>query len=498
VRGDLAGVPLDRQVASAVRRSPQGVAVGRLSIVDGFITYDNAESGASSELSAVNLNITWRSRSEQALATGTMVWRGETVEMTGSLARPPDFFAGRSSPATLAIRSTPLRLSFQGSAYAAGEMGLDGDLRITTPSLRHALEWIGRGIGDGPTLGTASITAKAKVTGTSITFSDATIALDGNEAAGGVTVALGGERPRFQGTLAFKTLDISPYMESFRAGLAGSRDWNPAAINLPVLRDTDLDFRLSAQQVAIGGARIGPAAASAVGTGGHVSVDIGDLQIYGGSLKATLTADLTDPVVAVMVRADLRDVPTRAALANLAGVDAIDGTGSAAVDVSGRAESWNALLRSAAGSVSIKLVNCSIAGFDISQLGEDQPKGSGGQESAAHSVTTFDSIAGTLLLGDATIHAADIVAEGRDYAVMLDGTASLLTPTIKGHGTITIRKPVQQAARAGGLEIPFVIGGSWLQPMISLDVDRMLLQKDTKPASITGGRANRSITARVP
>ncbi len=405
-----------------------------------------------------------------------MVWRGETVELTATLGKPLEFFAGRSSPMTVALRATPLRLSFQGSALPARQMALDGDLNVSTPSLRQALAWIGRGIGDGPTLGAASIAGKTKMVGSTFNLSDATVELDGNEAKGGVSIALADARPRFQGTLAFDKLDITSYLESFRAALAGSSDWEPAPINVGVLRDADLDFRISAREVAMGAARVGPAAASAVGTGGRFSVDIGDLQIYGGSLKATLTADVSTPVMSSTVRANLTNLQARTALASFLGVDAIDGTGSASAVISGSAVSWNGLLRSATGSLSVKLLNCSIAGFDVRSMAADASDDSGSKAPA----TTFDSVGGTLTLSGGEMQSSDIVAEGQDFSVTVDGSASLLAPTIQGRGTVAMRTPTGQ----NGLQIPFVVGGTWLQPLISPDIDRLLLRKNTKPASL--------------
>lgn len=477
VGGDLAEVPLNQQVATAVMRADDKASLGRLSIVDGFVTYENKQTGASSELSAVNMDIVWRSPREAAHASGTMVWRGETVDVTAALQRPAEFFSGQSSPLTLALRATPVRLSFQGSAFAAGQIALDGNVNLATPSLRQALAWVGRGVGNGSTLGAASIDAKAKMVGSAFSFTEATVSLDGNEAKGGLTIALGESRPRFQGTLAFQKLDVTPYLESFRATLAESSDWEPAPINVPVLRDADLDFRISAKEVAIGGARVGPAAASAVGTGGQIAVDIGDLQIYGGRLKATLTADLTTPIVTSTVRANIENMPARTTLANFAGVKAIDGTGSADIAISSSADSWNALLRSATGSASVKLMNCSIAGFDMRSMAADAS-----DDGPANAATAFDSVSATLRLADGAFESTDILAEAPDFSVRVDGSASLLAPTIKGRGTLAMHKA---GGQSGGFEIPFVIGGTWLQPLLSPDIDRLLLRKDTKPASLT-------------
>jgi len=200
--------------------------------------------------------------------------------------------------------------------------------------------------------------------------------------------------------------------------------------------------------------------------------------------------------VTATARASLSNVPTKATLAGLAGISAIDATGSAVVEISGRAASWNALLRSAAGSASFSLVNCSITGIDISQFRDESPDETGGSATTPTPVTTFETIAGTLSLSDGVVRTDDLAAEGPEYAVRLDGTASLLQPTIRGRGTIMIHSPEKPADRAGPLEIPFLIGGSWLQPMISPDIDRILLRKEAKPASHISRPA--AVTVRVP
>jgi AsmA protein len=477
VGGPVVGAPLDRQVASALRRSA-GRAFGRVHVVDGYVTYDNAQTGATSALSAINLTLTWRQTNDSAFATGTMVWRGETVEISGSLAKPVDFFGGKVSPASLNLRATPLRLSFQGNAYAASSVGFDGEISVAAPSVRRALTWLGRNVGEGSTLGAASIRAKAKLTGTAITLADAAMELDGNEAAGGLRIALG-DRVAVQGTLAFSSLDVSPYIESIRASFAGSSDWEPVAIDLPLLRDTDFDVRVSAKQVVVGNAKLGAAAASAVGTGGRVSIDIGELQIYGGTLQAAVTADLNGPAMHASMRATVTNVPTREALGALTGIDAISGTASATVEVRGRANTWNALLQTATGSASVRLADCTIGGFDIGAIAGDGPDDTLANRPQA---TTFDSIVATMALEGGSVTTNNLVADGADYAVTLEGSASLLQPTIKARGTLALRgtptRPDVGDSDDGDYEIPFVIGGSWMQPLISPDIDRILLRKE--------------------
>jgi AsmA protein len=264
-----------------------------------------------------------------------------------------------------------------------------------------------------------------------------------------------------------------------------SSDWEPVAIDLPALRDMDLDLRVSAQHVVVGNAKLGAAAASAVGTGGRISFDIGELQIYGGTLQAAVTADLTQPAMKATMRVTLTDVPTRQVLGALAGIEAVDGTASASVEVRGRADTWNALLRTATGSASVRLADCAIGGFDIGEIAGDGPDAAEDEPAA----TIFQSIVATMSLGDGSVTTTHLVADGKEYAVTLEeGSASLLQPTIKGRGTLAFRRP---SLRPDGnsYEFPFIIGGSWMQPLISPDIDRILLRKEaSRPAPFGGSQ----------
>lgn len=493
VGGREVGAPLERQVAAALRKSA-GKPFGRVRVVDGYVTYENAQTGVKGAVSAINLNISWRSEKESAVATGTMDWRGETVDFSGSLAKPAEFFAGNTTPASVNLRATPLRLTFQGNAFAASGMGLDGDINLATPSVRRALAWIGRNVGEGSTLGAASIKAKAKVARSAITLSDAAMELDGNEATGSVRLTLDGARPSLQGTLAFSSLDVSPYLESVRAGLANSSDWEPVEINLAALRDTDLDLRFSAQQVIVGNAKFGAAAASAVGTGGRISFDVGELQVYGGTLQAAVTADLQQPAINATMRVTVTDVPTKPLLGALAGIDTLDGMASGSIDVRGRAETWNALVRTATGSATVRLANCSIGGFDMGEFARD-----GGDEAEAGvaAATKFGSVVATMSLGDGIVTTTNLVADGADYAVTLEeGSASLTQPTIKGRGTLALRRHMLRAD-GSGFEFPFILGGSWMHPLISPDIDRILLRKEASRPSPFGG-SQRSVGYALP
>src|SRR5258705_8775318 len=102
-----------------------------------------------------------------------------------------------------------------------------------------------------------------------------------------MTVANNG-RQTLQATLAAGNLDFTPYISTVRLLASGARDWNRQLFDLTALSTTDLDMRLSAAKVTVGGTKLGRTAFGANLRGGALALSIGEAQMYGASARAPL------------------------------------------------------------------------------------------------------------------------------------------------------------------------------------------------------------------
>ncbi len=435
------------------------LALGQVRINDGTVIYDDHANKRHEELNDVNLDITWATPASAASGSGKLKWRGETIEFNGSAANPLSLFESTGSPVRFAIASTPLRITFNGTALGVDGANLEGDASVSTPSLRKVVAWLGTPLGNGSILGPASIEGRLAWHGSGLSFSKASFSLDGNDAKGAASIDFGGVRPAVQGTIAAAKLDLSPYFEAARADASANGPWLFAATRLPIADLVDCDLRISASEVLIGGVRMTGFGATATIKDGGVTVNIGQAQAYGGKLGATIAAKMDGDRLVSHVKATIDGALAQAPLKDLLGVDALSGKANASIEVSAGGATWGALAHSLAGDASIAIADGTLTGIDIKAiaarmvdpLAEPMPPGNGS--------ASFGKLAATLTIANGALSTGDLTMEGQDYAVALNGSGSLITGSVKANATL--------AMKAGsGKTIPLVVTGTWRAPLI--------------------------------
>src|SRR5436305_757841 len=116
----------------------------RLKLTAGTVLYDDVPTARHEELSEFDLAAQWPRPLVPLTGSGTLRWRGETVDFNGQIGNPLAAVAGASSPVRVAITAKPLRLSFNGTVGPA----IAGTASLTTPALRRAIEWMGKPMGN--------------------------------------------------------------------------------------------------------------------------------------------------------------------------------------------------------------------------------------------------------------------------------------------------------------------------------------------------------------
>jgi len=418
--------------------------------------------GIRTEFDDINLDLGWPRTSDAATARGSFRWSGETVEVNASLGSPMDLIAGGSSSLRLSANSAPLRLSFSGSAYRLAEYQLRGEMAVTTPSVRRVVNWAGTPMAEAATLGAGSLTGTANLVGGTIAFSDAKFELDGNVGVGVITADLGRDEPLVQGTLDFDTLDLSAYLEAVRATIRRQGRWANARLDPPGLTGVRLDLRLSAGTVLAGPARVTDAGATAMLSGGKLSVNLADARFHGGSLQATLNATVADGGVAANARVGLEGVSTRPALNELFGIEAVSGTGSLTAEATTAGRTWGELVAALAGSVRSTLTNGSVDGFEIGAVVTALTLPGFGGPITTNRDTDFATADLRLLIADGQVRTERLVVEGNAFRLRVQGWASLYRPTIAGIATLILG---EDATRS----LSFMISGTWPAPRIEAD-----------------------------
>ncbi len=472
--GNANWIPGGGAIATAAPATPRQIAdikLGRFKIIDGTVIYDNRQLDRHEELDHVSVNLRWPQVGQPASGTGAFTWRNEPVEFNVSLGQPLNLIANNVSPVRFGLASKPLRLSFTGNASSLGELQLDGETTITTPSVRRVVEWLGTPMNNGPILGAGLIEGDLNWAGSSFTFPRARIELDGNVADGSVSIDLSEGTPRVQGTFALEKLDLSAYLESLRAATNLNVDWRTVPIDIP-LELANLDVRLSADQILAGSLRIGTTAAAVTVNDGRFNLNIGEAQFYGGRLKAEVWADTNEDRTSAGARIAIADTPAAVTLDDIAQISFIDGLASVEMDLNAEGATWGDLIASLNGTGNTAISEGELIGFELGQLAR-LSGGYGVADPAPGSGTVpFNSFTATLELDDGAIFSDDVVAEGDSFALNFSGEVSLVDLDIRGRGVLKAERAT--AADGERRDIPFVVSGSWWAPFLLPDYERLI------------------------
>jgi AsmA protein len=277
-----------------------------------------------------------------------------------------------------------------------------------------------------------------------------------------------------QGTLAFSSLDVSPYWEAFLASLRRAGAWFTAPIELAPLHLADVDLRLSSPQLVVGDTTLRDVAATLVSNQGRIAVNVGRAELFGGSLKASLNGEFRHDRLYFRGQGRIAGMPAAPAGRAIAGFAVLEGPADLAVDVTGAGRSWGELVGELSGRLELAVAAGRLNGIDLPRFAarvaaspdeETEPDRSGS--------TAFSRLSATASLDGGLLVSDDIVIDGDAYAVRLKGS-SLAGAAISGTGEIVLKA-------AEGPAIPLLVGGTWSAPTITVDRDRFDLGRVGEP-----------------
>lgn len=462
-------VALARSQGPAAKRPK---AFSEMRIDGGTIVLRDVAAGFDEQLDDVNFSLAWPSISKTFGATGRFVWHEQPLDASLTLADFPAALAGNQTGLKLRIAGAPMKAAFEGAISVRPTIKIDGTLAADAPSLRDALVWSGHKPLPAGGFGRFSIKAQTKVAGGSIALSGVNVELDGNTAEGVLAFAVDG-RKTLQGTLASDSLDLTPYVSAARLLTANQREWNAARIGPDALSDLDLDLRLSARKVLLSNASFGRTAIGANLRGGKLMITIGEAQAYGGVIKGSMSLAERQERVDVQSQFSLIDVDLENCLGQLFGLRRLIGKGNIAFAAEGSGESVLAVTQTLNGTATLTGHDGALNGLNIEQLLrrlERRPLSGGGEFRSGK--TPFDKLEMAVKIVNGVATVENMTLNGASVKLAVNGSASipLRELDLKGNAALAV------ASRAGAepFSLPFIVQGSWDDPLILPDPDALI------------------------
>jgi AsmA protein len=436
-----------------------------IGINDGTIVVHDAAKSYDERLENVKVQLAWPSISRSFGASGHFVWHGEPVEASLTLT---DFVAalnGDHSGVKLRLAGAPLTVAFDGSASAQPTLKVVGTLGVEAPSLRDALHWTNKSKVPFGGFGRFALRAQSTFGGGVASLSNVNVELDGNAAEGVLTVSTGDGR-MIQGTLAADKLDLTPYVSGFRLLAANEHNWDQLPIALDGIIDWNLDLRLSAASIKIGGAQIGRTAVAANMRDGKLGLTIGESQAFGGVVKGALGLASTSGGIDATSHVQFVDVDLESCLGQLFGLRKLAGRGNLALDVDGAGASVLDVTNGLNGTAMLAAHGGALVGINVEQLLrrlERRPLSGNGDFRSGR--TPFDQLTISLKIDQGMVSVDDMHIDGPAVKLAVAGQASVPMRDLDLKGTATLIS----SATTSEFELPFVVQGRWDDPIMLPD-----------------------------
>jgi len=482
---------LARALGPKANRPADATTFTEIRVDDGTIAIKDAARGVSESFGNVELALAWPSISKSFAATGRFVWHSEPIDAAITMSDFAAALAGDRSGLKVRLSGTPMKLAFEGFWSARPTLKIEGTIAADSASLRDTLRWAGLKPLSGGGFGRFALKAKTNVSGGTFAFSTVNVELDGNAAEGVLTFASDG-RQTLQGTLAANELDLSPYVSAIRLLTSNERDWNQLPIMLDGLSGFDLDLRLSAAKMTVARAKLGRTAVGINLRGGKLAVTIGESQAFGGILKGSLAlAASADRGANFRSQLQFSDVDLENCLNELFGLRRVEGRGNLALDIESTGPNILALTHALNGTADLTGRQGALVGVNIEQLLrrlERRPLSGTGD--FRNGRTPFEKLTVNVKIAQGIANVEDVRIEGSKVRLGLAGTASIPGREFDLRGVAALTSTTSAEAPPA-FELPFVVQGSWDDPILLPDT-QALLQRSPVASPLLDAVKNRN------
>lgn len=464
------------------RRGPGDVpeiSLGDVRLEDGLVTYSDARTGQTGEISAINMTVSLPDMDSPVAADGSLVWNGQKLSLNAKSDALRGLMAGQTTPVSLGLESEVVNLTYQGNVSNAAPARIDGEIDLDVPSIRELAAWTGSPIEmEGNGLGPLKIKGKVAATPAKVAFSEAAIALDDINAEGDLMADISGAKPYLKGRLDVDRLDLNVYMpppaksqegaSNASAGAGGQQaapaDWSDEPIDLTALKLVNVDFALSVGEILAQDVKIGRSALTTALKDGLLVLDLNELNLYGGAGKGKVTVDARGKVPAVEETFAMEAIQAQPLLTDAAGFDRLEGTGALNISIVAKGNSEREMVKSLNGNGAFKFVDGAVRGLNLAAMVRNVGTAFLDKSARESQKTDFAELSGTFTINGGIVRNDDLILRNPLLRVTGAGSADAPKRTVnyriepkfvgdlEGQGA---------ESEAKGVAVPVIVEGPW-------------------------------------
>ncbi|NKB52681.1 MAG: AsmA family protein [Rhizobiaceae bacterium] len=440
--------------------SSKTLKLGTIVIEDGILELTDETKRQSSELTAINGQISWPDSNSAANAQMSAVWHGEIMQFSTSIAQPAAWLRNEKSEISVKFSSKPLNLTFDGTSDGTIDQ-YDGTLAISTPSPKRLTDWIGWRLPAAQKIGGFSASGLASLHKYSLEFPDASVSLEKHKGMGRLQMSLRNDGSfAVNGTLAFETIALPSFQDLLQSTPVNSD--KPAEIDLSFLEGLALDVRLSSKIASGAPFEMNNLAAAVIVKDGRASFDIGRVETVGGTVSGSVNLQNQESSAAITadIVANNTDLAELTQIYKATGVS-LQGQGDVAIKLKSTGRNFDGLLLRLNGEGHIRGSEGTLTGLNIPELYNNTIAGSDSVARVSAGTTKYSALNIGYFIANGTAFMRDSYLKNQAVDVTLKGRVDLVRTTLALRGRIN---STGQAADKQA-ELPFFVGGTAASPL---------------------------------
>jgi AsmA protein len=442
----------DRALAALrARLDPAGARshVARLVVTAADLRLHHRRSGFETVVHDIDLTADWPTPTAPLEASGSMTWRGETMQIRTASVRPDALAAGRASPVRIDV-STPLAgLTLAGELRLREGRHLVGRTIFTTRSLRDFTAWSGLPLPLGEIIGAFGLDGDVRVDRQGASWPAVRLTLGQDKLDGALSWRGDGERRTITSTLAADRLDLTGLAASL-ARLRGGR--HADAFTLPAQSGTDLDLRLSANAARIGSIRLDDMAANLSVKPGRYEVSVNRATVNKGVAKGRASLVQTVDGIEIKGQSTFERLDVAGLLADLGLSRWASGSAQGQIVLDGSGDDPAGIVRNLHGRAQMTIRQGEFVGIGLADLLRRRD----GQNDATPVAwqggrTPFEQVSLQMDISDGVAAITDAKLSGAGVRAALQGRTSL------AHRTVAAKASVETTLTSAGAPSPIIL-----------------------------------------
>ena len=372
-------------------------------------------------------------RKGQVTGKGSFVVKGQRLTFDATLVPPADKQAGQLWLSKASLKSPLFDATFDGGIDVARELQISGHAELASPNLRKIVRSFGLPVPMSKGLNAVGLKGQLTWAHGTVAVEKARVTVDGSEASGTLAFAYGGEHPTVDATLAFQTLDLSPYFEALRSQSyvfdRHTWSWSAFDFSFPMLNYFDADLRLSAAALAFEGNAVGRGAASISVRSGKLIANIVELELPTGTASGHVTADMTEFVPRYGLRGKIENFDPASATAALTGQPMLSGRSALKLELKAAGQTPAEVLRSLSGKIAISMAESGKLGLDVRAIRAAADTAFSPSQ-LVKTATHIETLEARANLVDGVVVGELVQARGGGFNIGASGSADLLQRTL--------------------------------------------------------------------